>query len=1801
MTGVPRETEAAEGVGSTSDESGLPTGIGRSPRAPVSLVCCVLIAIVGCAEVYEAPNASRPDSSDEPGGPDIAQRLGDEATSSSPQSPMPAALRAAWIRRVQSDAGPDYAVAQSRSRRLEARHPRQDLRTRFEGDAVVLTDRGGREPLRMTLASVNGNQPGRATISHAANRVTVARREIEEWYVHGPMGLEQGFTIPAPLPSGEAFERSLRLAMAIEGNYAPTTRGDVIVWRSANRALETRELYAFDADGKRLPASMHASRTELVFEVDLSEAQYPVVIDPLWLEQQVLLPPSNDATNAYLGRSVSISGDTAVIGAQSDAERGSNAGAAHVFVRNGTVWTEQQKLVPSDGVGGEYFGTSVSLSGDTALIGAYLDDDNGAQSGSAYVFVRNGGVWTEQQKLLASDAEAGDQFGWAVSVSGDTAAIGAALDDDNGTWAGAAYVFVRSGTVWTEQQKLFPSDSAANDQFGSSVSASGDTVAVGARLDADNGSSSGSAYVFVRSGAVWTEQQKLLPSDGAGGDEFGRVLSLSGDTVVVAARYDDDNGISSGSAYVFVRSGTVWSEQQKLLASDGAASDGFGTAVSISGDTVVIGAELDDDNGASSGSAYVFVRSGTAWTEQDKLLASNGVANDRFGASVSVSGDLVLSGAPTGVSPGRAFAFERTGTVWTEEQELLRPDAAGDFFGAEVSIDGDTAVIGASNDDDKGDGSGSAYVFVRSGTAWTLQQKLLAFDGAADDDFGLSVSISGDTALIGARFDDDNGGNSGSAYVFVRTGTTWAEQQKLLPSDGASGDFFGDAVDVSGDTAIIGGWPNDDLGSRSGSAYVFVRTGTVWTEQQKLLASDGETEDFFGSAVSISGDTVAVSAQSDDHPDGSSGSVYVFVRSGTVWTEQQKLPAPDGTASGLFAYRISLSGDTLVVGARGATGAVASTGAAYVYVRSGTTWTQQQKLFASDGAAGDDMGIAVDSFGDTAVLGVWRDDDNGNQSGSAYVFVRDGTVWTEQDKLLASDGAASDGFGAAVGVWGDTVISAALLSDQQGTDAGSAYVFLLRLEIGDPCTADGECLSGFCDTDGSVCACDEEADCGVGQVCDGSEAPNACEDADTCGNDVLEAGEACDDGNTVTGDGCSATCFVDNLPDGSDCTLVGAAACASGVCDTTETPDRCEAADSCGNDVLEAGEACDDGNVLAGDGCSATCFVDNQGNGSDCTAGGDAACASGVCDATETPDRCEAADSCGNGVVEAGEACDDGNTVVGDGCSATCFIDNQGNGSDCTTGGDASCMSGVCDTTETPDRCEAADSCGNNVLEAGEACDDGNAAAGDGCSATCLVENGGACAVGADCASGICDATEPSPVCEPPNACGNAVLENAEACDDGNVAAGDGCSATCLFEVGAGPCTVGAQCVSGRCNTLVVPSVCAVPVGCGNGTIEIDEGCDDGNLVPGDGCNAACLIEDGGPCIDGTQCASGVCDSTEALPVCEPPNACGNGATEGGEACDDGNTASGDGCAATCFIDSRPIGDDCSDGRDAACASGVCDTTETPDLCEAADVCGNGALEGAELCDDGNVTSQDGCSADCSELDDLPDGTGCSAHRQCASGRCDTRNHRVCEPPNRCGNGAVEGSEACDDGDVISGDGCSATCVFEVGAGPCTDGVQCVTGECDLAAVPPVCVAPPGCGNNVLEVNEGCDDGNTLPDDGCNSVCLIEEGSPCAGSTECATGVCDTTEAIPVCELANTCGNGTIEGAETCDDGNRTAGDGCDEACALNNLWRGGGGCAVGARSESHGSGWLLSFVTLGLIRRRRRESGCKARSRAYR
>jgi hypothetical protein len=530
-----------------------------------------------------------------------------------------------------------------------------------------------------------------------ANRIEYRRGDLTEWYVNGPLGLEQGFTLAkAPGKStGEPLTLSFRLSGNLIASADPTAKDAVLRRPDGTAELRYRGLTAHDATGRELRSWLEVDGDRLRLRVDDTGARYPVVVDP-FIEQAKLT--ASDGSDGDQFGTVAIDGDTIVVGAHlDDVGANANQGSAYVFVKPAGGWsgplTEQARLVASDGAVGDFFGLNVAVSGDTIVVGARLDDVvrsgvTRVDQGSAYVFVQPAGGWNgtlnESAKLTSSAGAATDWFGDKVAISGDVVVVGARLDDigagcltcDPIGNRGSAYVFVKPAAGWsgnrTQNATLNPSIGFTGDEFGMSVAIDGDTIVVGAWL---TGSDSGSAYVYVKPAAGWSgnlsQNARLLASDAGVNDRFGVSIDVSGDTVVVGSYFDDRGAIDQGSAYVFVKPpASGWSgnlnQTAKLIATDAAAGDQFGNTVAVSGDTVAIGARFDNVGpNSDQGSVYTFVKPATGWngtlTENHKLTASDGAAFDLFGL-VALSGDTLLVGAPTDdvgvyVDHGSAYVF----------------------------------------------------------------------------------------------------------------------------------------------------------------------------------------------------------------------------------------------------------------------------------------------------------------------------------------------------------------------------------------------------------------------------------------------------------------------------------------------------------------------------------------------------------------------------------------------------------------------------------------------------------------------------------------------------------------------------------------------------------------------------------------------------------------------------------------------------------------------------------------------------------------------------------------------------------------------------------------------------------------------------------------------------------------------------------------------------------------------------------------------------------------------------------------
>jgi hypothetical protein len=404
-------------------------------------------------------------------------------------------------------------------------------------------------------------------------------------------------------------------------------------------------------------------------------------------------------------------------------------------------------------------------------------------------------------------------------------------------------------------------------------------------------------------------------------DLLGESVAISGDTAIVGVRGRTVNGYeSAGAAYVYTRTGGVWSIEQTLTADVPASGDQFGVAVAISGDTALVGSASHVAVNHHAGTVTVFKRTGSVWTQSQELYSPSATTDDAFGQAVAVQGDTALVGAMYHGTPGNVagavYAFSRSGGgEFGGSQELTGTDVINnEWFGSAVSLDGDTAVIGAQRHNHVGNGlgSGGAFVFTRSAGVWTAQQELLV--GSTDylnasDSFGSAVAVSGDTAVIGARAHWHLGQQTGAAYVFSRSGATWTKQQALFPSDGANYDSFGASLAVSDDTALVGAWGHDHAGSPGGACYVFSRSGPAWTQGIEFAVAGSGANDGFGQSVFLSDDSAIVGAPGRQ-VDGktSAGAAFVFLRSAI-----ESAPVVDTTPPGPATSLVGTPGYTSAV------------------------------------------------------------------------------------------------------------------------------------------------------------------------------------------------------------------------------------------------------------------------------------------------------------------------------------------------------------------------------------------------------------------------------------------------------------------------------------------------------------------------------------------------------------------------------------------------------------------------------------------------------------------------------------------------------------------------------------------------------------------------------------------------------------------------------------------------------------------------------------------------------------------------
>jgi hypothetical protein len=393
-----------------------------------------------------------------------------------------------------------------------------------------------------------------------------------------------------------------------------------------------------------------------------------------------------------------------------------------------------------------------------------------------------------------------------------------------------------------------------------------------------------------------------------------------------------------------------------------------------------------------------------------------------------------------------AVALFLTSAARGAEQRLAAHDPqAADHLGYRVAIDGDVAVATA-GDDQVGANveQGSAVVFSRAAGTWAEEARLIASDGRERDHFGISAGVSGDTIVVGSQRDNGAKTKAGAVYVFTRNGSGWSQEAILTASDGDVADLFGYAVAIQGDTLVVGApSANSALFPNWGAVYTFKRTGGTWMEVDFLRAADPFSLAEFGISVALDGSTLVVGAHGTNVGlNRAQGAVYAYTRSGNGWVQQARLTIDEGAEFDRFGGAVAVSGDTLAASALPWVGPDAYSGVVYVFARNGGVWNRQATLTPPDRAANDRFGVVLAMSGDVIVAGTLSDDVSGNfNQGSVYVFARHDQQWTQQAKLTSGDGTAGDLLGGSVAISGNDVVAGAYLDDVTALDEGSAYVF----------------------------------------------------------------------------------------------------------------------------------------------------------------------------------------------------------------------------------------------------------------------------------------------------------------------------------------------------------------------------------------------------------------------------------------------------------------------------------------------------------------------------------------------------------------------------------------------------------------------------------------------------------------------------------------------------------------------------------------------------------------------------------------
>ena len=730
-----------------------------------------------------------------------------------------------------------------------------------------------------------------------------------------------------------------------------------------------------------------------------------------WVEQAKIIPEDLNPDDEF-GKVIALSGDTLVVGMPRYSKISNDHGTVFVYTRSGDKWIRQSDVNADDTEENDRFGNAVDFDGKSLIVGAYSANAPKGDSGAAYVFARQGNSWTQQAKLIADDGDSFDWFGSSVAINGDLAVVGAIREDGKGinSDSGAVYVFRRSGGSWRQEAKVIGLSTREKHNFGHTVKTNGEIFAVGVPKGGSAGN--GAVYFFHYADNIWRQNGAALTT--RSGNNFGESIALENRTIIVGSPGDDNSVIdeddergSTGAAYIYRKRGDRWESIAKLLPHDAIEGDDFGDAVAINGNTVVVGSPDNSAGGPESGAAYIYTKQGEKWIKQVKLIDTVSSSEDEFGYSVAITDKTAVVGSRQddrrGINTGSVYVYtsltdDKGETRWDKQSVLTADDAAiGAQFGHAVAVDKDTILVGAHGMDDAGVDSGAAYLFARTSDVWNQQAKITGEGIATGDLFGYSVAIDEELVVVGAH-----GANreAGAAFIFVRDNATWRQQAKLEANDSTPGDAFGYSVAIHQQTVIVGAPKNDVVGTDAGAAYIFVKQGNEWIQQAKLIAADAAIGDQFGIAVATEKDTAIVGAWLDDiaepeigaAPD--AGSAYAFVRQKGNWSQQTKLIADEPSVEAHFGLAVALNDLAIVVGAPDRATEegkddppIPSTGSVYSFARAGEFWSPAILATISEGSMPyDRFGGTLGMSGEKIIVGIHGDDDAGNDAGAVFIF-----------------------------------------------------------------------------------------------------------------------------------------------------------------------------------------------------------------------------------------------------------------------------------------------------------------------------------------------------------------------------------------------------------------------------------------------------------------------------------------------------------------------------------------------------------------------------------------------------------------------------------------------------------------------------------------------------------------------------------------------------------------------------------------------------------------------------------------------